>query len=85
MNNKKWFYAAREEAANQLQERYEFCSCQFQQITDDRVIEMWRVQHDDNEKPETVFVTITKSGGNHAQLMMWKAEFMKGQPIQITS
>lgn len=63
MNN-TWFYKAQSETMDLLAKRYTNRGCQWQQITEDRVIESHMVKHPDKTNWEFIEVHFIKQEDN---------------------
>lgn len=59
---RKWFFDAQHEAGKVLDEMFEHCPCNYQQVTKDRVIEGYTGFKKDGGEPQAIEVHILKRG-----------------------
>jgi len=76
--NKDWSAEATKTAYKQLTERFEILGCDYQVITDKRIVECWRGQRIDGDEPETVFVVLINNGVGKVSVLFYGANFWHG-------
>lgn len=84
--NAKWFYPAQGEASEELRKQFESVTCNFQLISDDRVLENFQCVRKEGEKRETVQVDvlIVRHGSDdNVSVLVYELKYLQGWKVEI--
>lgn len=78
----KWYHKPIEEASQQLYKRFENCSCVYQLIEKDRIVERYSCSNRTDENWTNILVTLILHGNGYVTVFIEELKHLQGWTIK---